>query len=111
MVKRMIVMILLTSSLWTADDTYALKCVPCHQELPKSLEQMFMNYILVYGGEENMKAGLKHYLKFPSKDISVMSKEFIDTIGIKDETSLSEDEIDDALKHYWNKYKIFGKLK
>ena len=94
-----------------AQNSYERNCVGCHEDLPISLQRMFMNYLLVYGGEKNMKAGLKHYLKHPSKDISVMSGLFINSYGIKKKSDLSEKEIEASLNIYWDKYKVFGKLK
>ncbi|SFV70377.1 hypothetical protein MNB_SV-3-795 [hydrothermal vent metagenome] len=70
-----------------------------------------MRYLLVYSGENNLKAGLKHYLKYPSKDISVMSDLFLDTYGVKHKTVLSDRQLDEVLDTYWDKFKVFGKLK
>ena len=92
-------------------DAYERNCVECHKELPTSLQRMFMRYLLVYGGEINVKAGLKHYLKYPIKEISVMSDLFIDNYGIKKKTTLSDREIDKALEIYWEKFKVLDKLK
>jgi len=94
-----------------ASDVYERNCVGCHRDLPTSLQRMFMNYLLVYGGEKNMKAGLKHYLQYPSKHISVMSDLFIANYGIKNKTTLSSEELDKALDIYWDKFKVFDKLK
>ncbi len=94
-----------------AEDAYERNCVECHKDLPTSLQRMFMNYLLVYGGEKNMKAGLKHYLQYPSKHISVMSDLFIDNYGIKKKTTLTSDELDEVLDIYWEKFKVFDKLK
>ena len=94
-----------------SQDAYERHCVECHKELPTSLQRMFMNYLLVYSGEKNMKAGLKHYLQYPSKEISVMSDLFIDNYGIKKKSDLKEKEIDKALDIYWDKFKVFNKLK
>lgn len=110
MVKRIIVVILLFTGLF-AQDVYERHCVGCHEKLPTSLQRMFMNYLLVYGGEKNMKAGLKHYLLYPSKHISVMSDLFIENYGIKDKTNLSNDVLEKAIDIYWNKFKVFDKLK
>ena len=90
---------------------YEKECVSCQEELPMSLQRMFMRYLLVYGGERNMKAGLKHYLKYPIKDISVMSDLFIDGYGIKKKTILTDGQLDEALDIYWEKFKVFDKLK
>ena len=94
-----------------ARDAYERNCVECHNALPVSLQRIFMHYLLVYSGEENVKAGMKHYLKYPLKEISVMSDLFIDTYGVKEKTKLTESDIDEALDIYWDKYKVFNKLK
>ena len=110
MVKNIIAFMLILSSSFS-QDAYERHCVECHNELPTSLQRIFMNYLLVYSGEKNMKAGLKHYLQYPSKEISVMSDLFIDNYGIKKKSNLSEKEIDKALDIYWDKFKVFNKLK
>ena len=114
MVKRLgflFISLILLLSQSEAKDAYERYCVDCHKELPTSLQRMFMHYLLVYGGEQNMKAGLKHYLKYPIKEISVMSELFIDNYGIKDKTRLSDEQIDEAVDIYWNKFKVIDKLK
>jgi hypothetical protein len=110
MVKKLIIIILLISSIH-AEDAFERNCVECHKKLPTSLQRMFMNYLLVYSGEENVKAGLKHYLMYPSKHISVMSDLFIANYGIKEKTSLSPEVLDKVIDIYWNKFKVFDKLK
>ncbi len=110
MVKYIILSLVLVSGLF-AQDAYERNCVECHKELPTSLQRMFMRYLLVYGGEQNVKAGLKHYLKYPLKEISVMPDLFIDSYGIKKKTTLSDSDIDEALDIYWDKFKVFNKLK
>jgi len=110
MVKTVGIFLLLVAGLF-AQDIYEQNCIPCHKTLPTSLQQMFKEYLLVYSGEENVKAGLKHYLRYPSKGISVMSELFIDNYGIKKPTTLSRKELDKAVNIYWEKYKVFGKLK
>jgi ActR/RegA family two-component response regulator len=72
---------------------------------------MFKEYLLIYSSEKFVKAGIKHYLRNPSKSISVMSDLFIDTYGIKKKTTLSPEELDEAIDIYWEKFKVFGRLK
>ena len=110
MVKHIILSLVLVSGLF-AQDVYERNCVECHKDLPTSLQRMFMRYLLVYGGEQNVKAGLKHYLKYPLKEISAMPDLFIDSYGIKKKTTLNDSDIDEALDIYWNKFKVFNKLK
>jgi hypothetical protein len=94
-----------------SQDIYERKCVPCHKELPTSLQQMFMRYLSVYSGEKTVKAVLKYYLKYPSKGMSVMSDLFIDSYGIKDKSVLSKEELNEAVDSYWERFKVFDKLK
>ena len=110
MVKKIILYVVLTSGLFS-QDAYERNCVECHKDLPITLQQMFKKYLLIYSGEENVKAGLKHYLRYPSKSISVMSELFIDSYGIKKKTTLNKKELDEAINIYWNKFKVFDKLK
>ncbi|RLA71466.1 MAG: hypothetical protein DRG09_00030 [Epsilonproteobacteria bacterium] len=114
MVKPVLLAVLLISGASTqlsSSDAYERYCVECHRELPTSLQRMFMRYLLVYGGEKNVKAGLKHYLKYPLKEISVMSDLFIDNYGIKQKTTLNDTQIDEVLDIYWERFKVIDKLK
>jgi hypothetical protein len=110
MVKVIVMLAVMISGVFSTD-AYERNCVECHKELPTTLQRMFMSYLLVYSGEKNMKAGLKHYLQNPSKDISVMSDLFIDNYGIKKKSNLSEKELEEAIDIYWDKFKVFNKLK
>ncbi len=110
MVKNIILFFVLTLGVF-AQDVYERNCVACHKELPTTLQQMFKRYLLVYSGEKNVKASIKHYLTYPSKGISSMSDLFIDTYGIKKSTSLNKEDLNEAIDIYWDKFKIFKKLK
>jgi len=110
MVKVFLTFFILNFALF-ADNAYERNCVTCHEGLPVSLQSMFMKYLLIYGGEKNLKAGLKHYLKYPSKHISVMSPLFIDNYGIKEMTPLREEILKESINIYWEKFKVFNKLK
>ena len=110
MVKYIILCLVLVSGVF-AQDAYERHCVECHKELPTSLQQIFKRYLLVYSGEQNVKAGMKHYLKYPLREISVMSDLFLDSYGVKEKIKLNDSDIDEALDIYWDKFKVFNKLK
>jgi len=110
MVKNIILFVALTSGLFS-QNVYERNCVECHKGLPTTLQQMFKEYLQMYSGEENVKAGLKHYLRYPSKSISVMSELFIDNYGIKKKSRLNKKELNEAIDIYWKKFKVFDKLK
>jgi hypothetical protein len=109
MVKKLF-MLLALSIVVFADNAYERNCVPCHRNLPTDLQGMFKNYLLVYSGEETVKAALRHYMRYPSRHISVMSDLFINTYGIKETLHISDQELKEAIDLYWEKYKVFGKL-
>jgi hypothetical protein len=111
MVKKMMFIIVLMFTSLSAKNVFERNCVDCHKPLPATLQEMFKRYLLVYGGENNFKEGLKYYLKHPNKYTSAMSSLFVDTIGIKEKTTLSEEELVESINIYWEKYKVFGRLK
>ena len=92
-------------------DVYETNCVKCHKELPVSIEKYFYKYLLIYSSETDMKNAIISYLKYPAKETTVMSDAFINRFGIKKKSKLSEDELKEAVDVYWQKYKVFGKLK
>jgi hypothetical protein len=111
LITKLLLVSILAGSSVMAQNVYERNCVPCHKDLPTSLGQMFKEYLLIYSSEKFVKAGIKHYLRNPSKSISVMSDLFIDTYGIKKKTTLSPEELDEAIDIYWEKFKVFDKLK
>ena len=104
-------MIFVSCQISFAQDAFERNCVGCHKQLPATLQEIFKRYLLLYSSEENVKVGIKHYLKYPSKEISAMSDLFIETTGVKSKATLSKQELDKAVDIYWDKYKVFGKLK
>jgi len=54
MVKKLIVILSLSLGL-QGQNVYERNCIPCHETLPTSLEQMFMSYLAAYSGEKNLK--------------------------------------------------------
>jgi len=115
MVKKLLILLVLSVCLLAQDmpeqNIYEKKCVPCHKTLPTSLQQMFMKYLESYSGEKNVKTILKFYLKSPMSNLTVMSDLFIDSYGIKEPTKLNDKELDKAIEIYWEKFKVFDKLK
>ena len=90
---------------------YEENCVTCHKRLPVSIDKYFYKYLLIYSGEADMKNAIINYLKVPVKETTVMSDSFISRFGIKKKSTLTEEELQNAVKTYWEKYKVFGKLK
>jgi len=108
---RVILTIIIITLLSYGQDAYEQNCVACHRDLPMSLQRMFMNYLSVYSGEKNTKAALKHFMRYPRMDTSVMSDLFLQNFSIKKPLKISDENLDRAIDIYWNKYKVIGKLR
>jgi len=106
-----LILIILLSVAINATDIFEQKCIPCHKNLPTSLQQMFMQYLKLYSSENNVKYILKYYLKYPSKKTSAMSDLFLDVYGIKEPSKLTDEELQKAIDIYWDRYTVIDKLK
>ncbi len=91
--------------------SFERNCIPCHRKEGVSLRKAFMNALLIYSGERNMKAGLKYFLRHPSKETSVMGEEYFTRHRLKQATKLLDRELDEALDEYWERYRVIGRLR
>lgn len=105
-----LMVVLFLSATLPAQDTFDRVCVPCHAEKKISLRQTFMNALLIYSGKENMKAGLKYFLRHPRRDSSVMGEAFLDAHGLAEPLNIDDKTLDEALDIYWKRYTVQGKL-
>lgn len=94
-----------------ADNSFDRNCVKCHSKLSVSLQDIMKYYLLTYSGEKNIKMGLDHYMKHPSKDISAMPPQFLSEYGVKQHNKLNDKELNEALNIFWDRYKVMGRLK
>lgn len=90
---------------------YDKNCIKCHRKLPVSIDKYFYRYLLKYSSESKVKESIFAYLKKPNKDMTIMPEAFIKRFGIKKKSKLSDKKLNEALDIYWEKYKVFGKLK
>jgi len=109
MVKKFTLLILFINILFA--ESYQTNCIPCHKKIDVSLEKLFFRYLLKHSSERNVKNSLTNYLQNPTIDTTVMPEAFIKRYGIKKKTTLSDEELQKAINIYWEKYKVFGKLK
>lgn len=106
-----LVLILLISIYGLKADIYEKACVSCHKEISVSIDKYFYRYLLKFSSEKRVKKELFAYLLEPTKDTTIMPEAFINRFGIKKPSTLTKKELKDAVNIYWEKYKIFGKLK
>lgn len=112
MVKIFFCITILCLSLYSKEKSvYETNCVKCHNKIPVTIDKYFYRYLLKYSSERDVKKAMFNYLKSPSKDDTIMPEAFINRFGIKSKTKLSDKQLNKALDSYWEKYKVFGKLK
>jgi len=109
MVREFILIISLVLSL---NANFKDSCLKCHTKMKVSLRKTFMNSLLVYGGEKNLKIGLFYYCKNPTSMTSVMSDEFLSRfLPLKKYINVDDNELKKLLNEYWKSYKVMEKLK
>lgn len=112
MVKGFLISIFLVLCLSANDvNIYEQNCVKCHKKIPVSIDKYFYRYLLKYSSERSVKNAMTSYLKTPSAKQTIMPEAFIKRFGIKKATKLTNKQLEEALDIYWEKYKVFGKLK
>ncbi|MAD42844.1 MAG: hypothetical protein CL623_10710 [Arcobacter sp.] len=113
MAKLLLIIFLFFSFLQAAKtkNVYENNCVKCHKKLPVSIDKYFYRYLLKYSSEKNVKKAMFSFLKKPEKDMTIMPEAFIKRFGVKKKSKLSDKQLNKALDIYWEKYKVFGKLK
>ena len=92
-------------------NVYESTCVKCHKKLPVSIDKYFYRYLLKYSSQKDVNKAMFSYMKNPSKEMTIMPQAFIKRFGVKNKTKLSSKQLQEALDIYWEKYKVFGKLK
>ena len=108
---RLILISLLLTNILFSKDIYKTNCLACHEKLDVSIDKYFYRYLLKYSSERSVKKSMAMYLKNPSKKTTIMPQAFIKRFGVKKPTKLSDKQLNEALNIYWEKYKVFGKLK
>ena len=110
MVKKTVLIFILCVKM-LAIDVFDKECVYCHKVLTVSLKDVYFKYLLRYSSEKSVKSVMFFYLKNPSSELSVMPKEYIRVFGIKDKAKLSDEDLKKAIDIYWDRYKVFEKIK
>jgi len=109
MVKIFLVLFFFVFSLNAS--VYEKNCVSCHKKLPIKIDKFFYRYLLKYSSAIETKYAMKLYLQNPKKENSILNPALLKRFGVKKRTTLSQKELEKAIDEYWDKYKIFGKLK
>lgn len=110
MVKYLTIALLLVLQLH-AKTPYEYHCVSCHEGMTITLDKFFFRYLLKYSSEEGVKKALFAYMKEPRAENSILEPWLIKRIGVKKPSTLSDEELERSLDEYWERYRVFGKLK
>lgn len=106
-----LVMCLLVLHLGLSAGVYEQNCVSCHEKMPVKIDKFFYRYLLKYSSEESVKSSLFAYLKNPTREKTILQEGLLNRFGIKEKTTLNDKELKEAIDEYWEKYKVFGKLR
>lgn len=111
MVKKAFICLLFASCLSAKTGVYEKNCIPCHEDMAVKIDKFFYRYLLKYSSEMEVKRAMSQYLKNPKAENSILVDGLINRFGVKKKTTLSDAELQEALDSYWDKYKVFDKLK
>jgi len=111
MLKKILLLALITLSSIEASNVYQNECVPCHKYQPATLEKMFMLYLKTYSVELSFKVSLKEFLKHPTEEKSLIGNEFIERFSVKAATDLNDTQLNEAINTYWDLYNPKDNLK
>lgn len=75
------------------------------------IDKFFYRYLLKYSSEMEVKNAMSKYLKNPKAENSILVDGLINRFGVKKKTTLSDEQLQEALDTYWEQYKVFDKLK
>jgi len=106
-----LILLIILINLNADNSVYEKNCIPCHKKLPVSIDKFFFNYLLKYSSERRVKEALYKFLKNPTKKESLASEELINQYGLMPKIILNNIELHKAIDIYWEKYKVFGKIK
>jgi hypothetical protein len=93
------------------ESSFDRNCMICHKQMSLTMQKIFMRYLLKYSSEVSVKSAMIDFLKNPNYFTSALRKDQIARYGLKSRSNLSDKELKDAIDVYWEKYKVFGKLK
>lgn len=115
MVKKIIIILILLHSMIFADNSidqniYERNCISCHKSIYVGLNKIFFRYLIKYSSELSVKSAMIDFLKDPNIQTSAMSAGQLRLLGVKLKTRLNDEELEEAINIYWEKFKIFNKL-
>ena len=79
-------------------------CIKCHN--PNELNKFIKAYTLKYSSEKRIKDAFYRFLRNPTSNVALMDYQFIIKRGYKKSSKLSDSELKNAVKIYYQKYNM-----
>ncbi|MGM0534113.1 MAG: hypothetical protein ACQERK_06425, partial [Campylobacterota bacterium] len=108
---KIITALLLCMTLMQGQDVFEKNCMECHKQMEVGIDKLFYRYLLHFSSKEGVQTALAYYLQNPSRQSSMMPEAFLNRYGVKEKTDLTPKQLQKALDSYWERYKVFGRLK
>ncbi len=103
MCKNKLAIVSLLLPLVLLGNPFEQNCQECH--IAKKQMEMFMSrYVLKYSSQNKVKKAIFHYLKNPKEENSVMPMGFLNRFGVKEKSTLSDKELQEAIEIYYKNY-------
>ncbi len=100
---KLIVMILFLTNIYGS--SFDNNCLKCHKN-KKELKLFMAKYTLKYSSENRIKKALFGFLRNPTSNISIMPYSYIVKYGYKNNSTLSDKELKNAIDEYYKRYNI-----
>ncbi len=108
MVKKLLLLSILFTALHA--NNFDQKCVACHAKLPISFDKFYMKYLIMFSSKKYIKEAMFSYLKDPMLNLTVLSKEEIQKMGLMPKLDISDEELKSLIDEYIKRYDVKKKL-
>lgn len=110
MVKKFIVLFIGLTTLWSSD-LFEKECLTCHIQRGVDFEPIFRRYLLLYSTHEERAGAIFDYLKNPNAKSSAMPPGYLKRFGIKDKSTLNDEDLKKAIEQFQERYNIAKRLR
>jgi len=103
--KQIIYLLVIILPSLTYSNSFEKNCLNCHFQ-EAQLERFIYKYTLKYSSQKRIENAIFEYLKYPTREKSVMPSGFLNRFGIKEKTILNDDELKKSIHKYYKRYNI-----
>ena len=106
--ERLILILLLTFQTFAKETPTELEknCLTCHREQKIPSELIYRRYLLKYSTDEAITEQLRLYLKEPTKETSIMPKQFFLKFPEKKALDLNETTLKEDIRAYLDYFDV-----